>query len=187
MDFVPLGGSAQPISILQMGNAFSTKPPCITIRHIFIMLRVASSSYCLEQSLIELHQLLCELCYSSWLDTWENVTLTTGQADVVLITVHKWKELLFLTQDFAISHSQNISILLNSTMTAIALINFRLVRHFWRGWGFYICSRLFESPTFYGMNSHMWSCLIAFLHYLLITRPRSTFLLSHQITFLFIF
>lgn len=91
------------------------------------MLRVASSSYCLEQSLIDLHQLLCELCYSSRLDTWENVTLTPGQADVVLITVHKWKELLFLTQDFAISHSQNISILLNSTMMAIALLNCRLV------------------------------------------------------------
>lgn len=145
------------------------------------MLRAASSSYCLEQSIIEMDQMLCELCCSSWPDSWVNVGQTAGQTDVVFIA--KWEELFFwgFFTHFALSHSQNSSILLNSTMIAVTHLNCSLVR--WQdtflAWLrlLHLLSCLFESATFF-----MWSCLIHSC--IIVIRPWSTFLLSHQVTFL---
>lgn len=42
---------------------------CMYNNKTYHMLCAASSSYCLEQSIIEMERLLCELSYSSWLDS----------------------------------------------------------------------------------------------------------------------
>lgn len=102
------------------------------------MFHIASNSNLLQQS-----GLLSDLCYSSWLrDTWENLTLTAGEEDVVSVTVVERKN-CFFTQDFAVSFGHNISVLLNSAMTAIACLHCWLVRHFWHGWGLHVFAHLF--------------------------------------------
>lgn len=126
-------------------------------------------------------QMLCELCYSSWLDSWVNVALTTGQTDVVFIAVHKQEELLSVTGFLLFHTAKTVQFSLNSTTTAISHCNWTQTSLAWLRL-FNICSVFTGvSHLFMGWINHMWSCVITFLHhFLVIGSTIYTFLISKK-------
>lgn len=145
----------------------------------FIILRQASTSICLG-------------CWEKWGAVWSVQQQLDGQLskcssnhrtkDVVFIAAQKWEELL-LTAGFhsftqterricspKFNYDGSLSVLITTESDDTFLAWLEL---------FYICSLFYLShPPFYGINKHMWSCLITFLHCPLTIRPRSTFFLG---------
>lgn len=119
-------------------------------------------------SLLQQSGLLSDLCYSSWLrDTWENVTLTAQEADVVSVTVVEEERSAF-------SH-RILQFHLAKTSQSSWIQQWQLLLVFIVGWSdisgmaevcMYLLTCLFESSNLYGKNIHMWNCLLEFLHYL---------------------
>ena len=111
---------------------------------------------------------LCLLCYSNWLDSWVNIALVRMW---FLIEVHKWKELLLATGLCKFTLPEQSHFCLNSNDSYYSFSS-----DWWQvpGWPCYLAFLI--QPSFYAMN--MWSCIITFLHYLLVIRPVNIFIRS---------